>query len=194
MPVVPIPIVTLRTSWDAYRSLQRYVWLALGNSWEVRLAEEEGVFIRPLAQVMAVGPETETQSHFTVSDVAQTFQVSLYPPEGATAQESLRNASQAKEVISGAIRYGVGAYGHAKRIPLYDYEGFARDLDEAALESDRHPRDYLRVTEFTAEMLRDPEEPDFYSVVARVRCTWRKAGRVASSDQTVTAVTATFEP
>lgn len=187
-PVVPVPIVTLRTSWDAYRSVQRYVWQAMDDSWEIRLSEEEGVFQRPLAHVMPVGPEDEDQPHFTRVDVAQTYQVTLYPAEGNTADESMENAHRAREAMSRAIRQGAGDYGYPRRIPLYDYDGQERTLNDVALESDRHPSDYLRVDDYSAEVQTDPDDPDFIAVVCRLRCTWRKAGRVPSGTQTVTSV------
>jgi hypothetical protein len=46
----------MRTPTDALRSFKKYVSMALGPEWEIRLSGEEGVFSRPFARVGTAAP------------------------------------------------------------------------------------------------------------------------------------------
>lgn len=96
----------MRTSWDALRSLARYVNLVMGPEWEVRLADEEGVFKRPLAMVFTAGPAPRTVRRL-FTEVAEPFTIHLYPPARAKAEEALQTAMAAEERLTAALADGV---------------------------------------------------------------------------------------
>ena len=62
------------------RSLKRYVAMALGDDWEIRLGREEGAFERPFARVWQVAGSTYPLTGGSwLSDVVQPFVISAYP-------------------------------------------------------------------------------------------------------------------
>ena len=125
----------MRTSLDALRSLKKYMALALGNTWEVRLSMDEGTFSRPQALLTAAGSPVNSQGTSHTVDVQAPFVAYLYPVAGASADESLFNAAAAEELLYAAFHVGSGAFGKPLRIPLYDYAN--KDVDDAANDSTR---------------------------------------------------------
>jgi hypothetical protein len=163
----------VRTSVDMELSMKRYMALALGGEWEVRLADEGGTFTPPFALVEALadavydGPVVHT-------DVTQPVTITCYPEPQQTVRESRLVAEGVRDLLYEAFRVGVDL-GRPMRVPLYDYAG-----KEPGEPSDaRHPSDYLRLLSFSARLLPDTVDSRRIAVVSDVRVTWRRRGRVS---------------
>lgn len=164
----------MRTSIDILRSLKRYIAIALGPEWEVRLLSEEGTFGRPAAQIMEATGQTITgPSH--ASDLVQTFMVHVFPVPGDTVMESLLAASEAEEKLFQAFRWGIDK-GRTARLPLYDYA--ATPLDEGS--STRRTADYARILDLELSRTQSPSDELLFTVSAEVRLGWRRGGRLPS--------------
>ena len=98
----------MRTRADALRSMKRYVALALGDAWEVRLFDEPGTFDRPLALVAQVGAGLYSgPAH--ASDIVQPMTVHCYPEESQfkTVEDALLGAEEVEKLLYQAFRVGV---------------------------------------------------------------------------------------
>jgi hypothetical protein len=172
-----------RTSTDALRSLKRYVALALGDPWEVRLSREEGAFDRPFARVWQVAGSTyPLTSGKWLADIVQPFVVSAYPEPGMTVDESLLAAQAVEEAFFLAFRAGVGD-GHPMRVPLYNYTGVA--LDEPGVWM---PKGFMRVNDLSTQPFPDPDDNLLWTVVCDVRLTWRRLAQTIPETPTLTSV------
>lgn len=158
-----------RTPTDALRSLKRYVAVALGNAWEVRMAREEGAFERPFARVTpasaAIYPSLGVRF---VADITQPFVVLAYPLAGDTPDEALLLAQEAENALFRAFLAGV-EYGHPLRVPFFHYTG--KDLGEGGLWA---PRDYMRASNVSTNLIADNENSRLYAVSCDVRLAWRR--------------------
>jgi hypothetical protein len=166
---VPRPSDAGRAPESALRSLKRYVAVALGDDWEVRLSREEGAFERPFARVVQAGPANypNTGGQF-LADVIQPFAVYCYPLPGRTPDESLIAAQEAEEAISRAFLTGV-ELGYPRRVPLLNYDGVG--LAEPGVNSRRA---FLRVQDLTTQPFVDPDNNLLHTIAADVRLTWRR--------------------
>jgi hypothetical protein len=171
-----------RTPEDALRSLKRYVAVALGDAWEVRLSREEGAFQRPFARVTQSGAASYPKGGKFLSDVIQPFSIYAYPSAGATPDEGLVAAQQAENALYRAFQAGV-ELGHPRRVPLFNYTDVS--LDEAGA---WFPRAYLRVDDLSMQPFADPDENRLWTVVADVRLTWRRTPIPAETGPVVTDV------
>ena len=98
----------MRTRADALRSMKRYVALALGDDWEVRLYDEPGTFDTPFAVVAKVGPSLyDGPAHTT--DIVQPMTVHCYPDASkvTTIEDSLLAAEEVEQLLYQAFRVGI---------------------------------------------------------------------------------------
>ena len=182
----PAPeIVLRRTTADALRSLKKYAALVLGGEWEVRLWDEPGNFAFPFARVAKVGPTLMTgpKSH---TDLVQPFAIHCYPPAQERLEVAVLKAEVVEELLYTGFREGV-AQGAPMRVPLYDY-GLVPEIGAGATAGVRHPSDYLRVDDLSINRMHDPTDERLISVVADVRCTWRRSPLVPSTAKIVQEV------
>ena len=160
---------TGRSASDALRSLKRYVALALGDAWEIRLSREEGAFDRPFARVWQVaGSSYPLTSGKWLADIVQPFVISAYPEPGMTVDESLLAAQAVEEALFQAFRVGVGD-GRPLRVPLCNYTGVASNGAGVW-----NPPAFMRVNDLSTQPFPDPDDNLLWTVVCDVRLTWRR--------------------
>lgn len=158
-----------RTNTDALRSLKRYVAIALGEDYEVRLSREEGAFERPFARVwQVVGTSYPTTSGKWLADVVQPFVISAYPVRAETSDQALVAAQAVEESFFNAFRVGVGD-GRPLRVPLVNYTGVASNRTGVW-----NPPIYMRVADLSTQPFPDPADDKLWTVVCDVRLTWRR--------------------
>lgn len=197
------PRLARRWTEDGLRSLKRYVAEALGDEWEVRLADEEGVFSRPFAMVWEAGPAPE-EAVGPAAQVTQTqvpFVVHAYPATADAAgdpfgaQEAKGAALAAQETLRRAFAEGVGL-GRPFRVPLWDYEGVGwdepatvRGATATTVPATPPHGDYMRVLDLSLNKVRDDVAEGLWTVVCQLRLGWRRVGGLPSNLRTVTRVT-----
>lgn len=164
----------MRTSLDAIRSLARYMAEAFGDDYEVSALPEQGTFGRPGVWVTEAGEQQSSGSRHTV-DLIQPYAIYVYPPEKDTVEGSWAAAEAARDILWTAFNVGIGE-GHARRVPLYDYDGV--DVSEGTLQR-RYP-DYLRVLDYSAKSTTAPKDERKFTVTAQVRLGWRRAAEMPS--------------
>lgn len=178
----------MRTSIDALRSVKRYLAIALGDDWEVRLDREEGAITLPFAsvafsgQTLVSGPAHETL-------LTQPMSLYLTPVPGKDGIEAQMLAAEIEDILYEAFRVGVDE-GRPMRIPLYDYAGVPTDMGSTA----RPGPDFLRITDLSMNQSADDDDTRRVTITVDLRVTWRRLGRVPGGDKEVTAVTVGFEP
>lgn len=173
-----------RTASDALRSLKRYVSLALGDDWEVRLGREEGAFERPFARVWQVAGSTyPTTGGKWLSDIVQPFVISAYPLRAETSDGAVMGAQAVEDTLYRAFRVGVGD-GRALRVPLCNYTGVA--LDQPGV---WFPVGYMRVNDLSTQPFPDPDDDKLWTVVCDVRLTWRRLAETIPSSGVLDGVT-----
>jgi hypothetical protein len=154
---------------DALRSLKRYVAIALGDSFEVRLSREEGAFERPFARVWQVAGTTYPLTGGKwLADVVQPFVIAAYPAAGATPDDALVSAQAVEDQLFRAFRVGVGG-GRALRVPLCSYN--RASLDEPGV---WNPPAFMRVNDLSTQPFSDPDDNTLWTVTCDVRLTWRR--------------------
>lgn len=176
----------MRTSIDALRSLKRYVAVALGPDWEVRLQAEEGTFKRPQAIILEPPGGAQVTGSAHSSDLVQTFVVHIFPERGNTVMESLTGAADVEEIIFNAFRSGVGK-GRVARMPLYDYEAVGPEEPSDA----RRGTDFAQVLALSVERKQSPSDELNYTVTTEVRLGWRRNAGLPSSGRVATEVRTT---
>lgn len=158
-----------RTGVDALRSLKRYVAVALGDAWEVRLAREEGAFDRPFCRVWQVAGTTYPLTGGKwLADIVSPFVIAAYPVAGATPDDAFLGAQAVEEQLFHTFRAGVGD-GHPLRVPLCSYNG--RALDEPGV---WNPPAFMRVSDLSTQPFQDPDDNLLWTVTCDVRLTWRR--------------------
>lgn len=159
----------MRTSQDVLMSVKRYMALALGPEWEVRLWSDEGSFKPPLARVSESAP-TQYDSRRVATDLTQAMQVHCYAHPKDTVSESLRDARAVQEKLTVAVEVGVDL-AWPRRIPLYDYQGKGPGEPSSA----RNTYDFVRVVDFSVNHVQDSDDPTIVVVVADIRVRWSRA-------------------
>jgi hypothetical protein len=172
-----------RTPQDALRSIKRYMAVALGDAWEVRLAREEGTFDRPFCRVwQAAGSTYPLTGGKWLADIVTPFVVAAYPVRQETSDAALLAAQVVEDTLYRAFRVGVGD-GQPLRVPLVNYTGVA--LDEPGV---WHPRGFMRVSDLSTQPFPDPDDDKLYAVTCDVRMTWRRVAATIPVTPIVTAV------
>lgn len=160
-----------RSHIDALRSVKRYVALALGDDWEIRLSREEGAFARPFARVWQVAGTTYPLTGGRwLADMTQPFVVAAYPPPGRDPDQAMLFAQRTENALYRAFRVGV-ADGRPLRVPLYNY--FRVSDWEAGT---WYPHAFMRVNDISTQPFPDPDDNKLWTVVCDVRLTWRRLG------------------
>lgn len=158
-----------RSHIDALRSLKRYVAVALGDEWEVRLSREEGAFARPFARVWQVAGTTYPLTGGRwVADMVQPFVIAAYPEQGRDADQAMLFAQKVENALYTAFRVGV-ENGRPMRVPLYNYYR-VKSWDAG----EWYPRAFMRVNDLSTQPFPDPDENTLWTVVCDVRLAWRR--------------------
>jgi hypothetical protein len=173
-----------RSHIDALRSVKRYVSVALGDDWEVRLAREEGAFARPFARVWQVAGTTyPLLSGRWLTDMVQPFVIAAYPEQGRDPDQALLFAQSVENTLYRAFRVGVED-GRALRVPLYNYYR-VKSWDAGVW----YPRAFMRVQDLSTQPFPDPDENTLWTVVCDVRLTWRRLGETIPEQPALKGVT-----
>jgi hypothetical protein len=170
----------MRTSHDAIMSVKRYMAVALGAEWEVRLWSDEGSFAPPVARVAEASPTLVARHGRVAVEVTQALQVHCYTEPADTVSGSLVRARAVEELLHTAIEVGVGE-AWPRRIPLYDYDG----IDAGEPSTARNYYDFLRVADFSVNRIEDSEDATLVVVVADVRVRWSRATTIDPGTGTV---------
>lgn len=175
-----------RSQIDALRSVKRYVAVALGDDWEVRLSREEGAFARPFARVWAVaGSSYPLTGGRWLADLTQPFVIVAYPERGRDPDEALLKAQKVENLLYRAFRVGV-ENGRAMRVPLYNYYR-VKHWDAGSW----YPRAFMRVNDLSTQPFPDPDDNKLWSVVCDVRLAWRRVAETLPQAPVLGGVTAT---
>ena len=173
-----------RSHIDALRSVKRYVAVALGDNWEVRLSRDEGAFARPFARVWQVAGTTYPRTGGRwVADMVQPFVIAAYPAPGRDAEQSMLFAQKTENDLYRAFRVGV-ADGRALRVPLYNYYR-VEDWEQGTW----YPRAFMRVEDLSTQPFPDPDDIRLWTVVCDVRLAWRRIAEVMPDTPVVQGVT-----
>lgn len=177
----------MRSPVDALRSVKRYVALAVGPDWEVRLSSEKGVFARPYARVAQIPSFQFVPLRLPVVRILSSYQIVLYPTPGLSADESQLSALSAMDLLWNAFSGpGVGM-GRTERVPLYNYDGVA--LTAGADESHRAAHDFMLVeSPPSVTPYVDPANELLWSVAANIRMSWLRSAAVPSTARTTVRV------
>lgn len=167
---------------DVLMSVKRYMAVALGPEWEVRLWSDEGSFKPPLARVAESAP-TQYDSRRVATDITQALQVHCYSHPADTASLALREARAVEEKLTVAVEVGVDL-AWPRRIPLYDYEGKGPGEPSDA----RNTYDFVRVVDFSVNHVQDSDDPTIVVVVADIRVRWSRATTVDMALVTVNSL------
>lgn len=195
----------MRTPNDSLRSMKRYVALALGPDWEVRLSSEKGTFNRPYARVALVPSMEFSTVRLPQTQIIASFTITALPVPGVTADESQVEAMRVADLLWSAFS-GPGVQGVGKpamrvpldsnrpytnRVPLYDYTGVPLTGASAAVdETARSPNDFLRVVSPPNVVpMPDPASELLWAIAANIRMSWLRSAAVPSTASTTTSVT-----
>jgi hypothetical protein len=178
----------MRTSIDTLRSLKRYTYEALGDSWEVRLLVEQGTFDRPGAQVLEASPQQITGPQ-NAMDIIQSFSIHAFPEPGVSVVDSLLKAGEAEDCLVRAFRMGIGE-GHAGLVPLYDYEAVPHNAGSTS----RRAPDYARILDLSIRREQNPSDELLFTVAAEVRLGWRRNAALTSAGKVATDIIINLNP
>lgn len=176
----------MRGTPDILRSLKRYVALALGDEWEVRLAGDEGTFKRPFARAVPTSPAQYPAATATafLTEAIQAFAVHAYPSASASGDESYLAALATGEALFRAFAVGVGE-GRPRRVPIYDYT----DLPLGEGSTARHYADFAEVRDLSiTEPHRDPDDETLWLVIVDLRLGWRRTVEPSSTGRTAVTI------
>lgn len=166
---VSAPLDVGRSHIDALRSVKRYVAVALGDEWEVRLSREEGAFARPFARVWQVAGTTYPLTGGRwLADMVQPFVIAAYPEAGRDPDQAMLFAQKVENTLYTAFRVGV-ENGRPLRVPLYNYYR-VRHWDAG----EWYPRAFMRVNDLSTQPFPDPDDNLLWTVVCDVRLAWRR--------------------
>ena len=172
----------MRTENDAVRSLKRYLAIALGSEWEVRMWTDEGSFKPPIARVAESTPAIYSSKRVQ-TDIVMGMQVHCFTAPAASASAAMVQAREVKQLLVTAFELGVDL-ARPRRIPLYDYDG----LDESEPSTKRSYYDFLRVQDLSLNVAQDTDDPNVVVVVADLRIAWSQATTVSPETVTVNSL------
>jgi hypothetical protein len=173
-----------RSHIDALRSVKRYVAVALGDDWEVRLAREQGAFARPFARVWQVAGTTYPLTGGRwLADMTQPFVIAAYPAQGRDSDQAMLFAQKIENTLYRAFRVGVED-GRALRVPLYNYYR-VKHWDAGTW----YPRAFMRVSDLSTQPFPDPDDDTLWTVVCDVRLTWRRLAETIPEQPALAGVT-----
>jgi len=172
----------MRTENDAIRSVKRYLAIALGDEWEVRMWTDEGSFKPPLARVAEASPALY-DSMRVQTNIIQALQVHCFSAPAESTTAAMIQAREVKQLLVTAIEVGVDL-ARPRRIPLYDYDGIA----ESEPSTKRSYYDFLRVLDLSLNVVQDSDDPNVVVVVADLRIAWSQATTVAPETVTVNSL------
>jgi hypothetical protein len=173
-----------RDPYSVMRSLCRHAALVLGDDWnDVRPAEQEGTFDRPFALVERVGSANYSGSA-QLRDVSAGFTISCYPRTDEDPDEAMRHSLLCEERLEDGFNSNIYGHGDVFRVPLYDYSGVPFNQSSER----RGHCDYLRVTSFAINRIRDAEDQRLWLVAVDLRMGYRRLGRVPYGGRTATRV------
>lgn len=165
-----------RTLEDALRSLARFVWVGLGEEWEVRLFADQGTFQVPFARVVSTGPTALDASAYHGS-VTAPVAVWCYLGAEETDEGAELAGMRLRERVEALFAWGGEAnQGYPMRVPLFDYEG----VPYPGVGVRRGERDFLRVSGLSVMRQADPDDGRFVIVVAEMSLRWTRASELAS--------------
>jgi hypothetical protein len=93
----------VRSTFDALRSIRRYMSAILGDAWEVRGDNEQGTGRPPLALITRVGP-TATAGSAHVVDMGMTVRIACYQGSFDSVELAQEAAFNVEEVLLRALR------------------------------------------------------------------------------------------
>lgn len=162
----------MRTAEDVLRSLKVMTWLALGegSDWDVRIASEEGMQERPVAQVTATTSVAEAGGPWHRADDVQSFAIYAYPRRAESAEHGLIAALRVAEQLKLAFQLGQVAPARRLRMPLWDFAGVP--VEEVSF-ARRYP-DFARVLDFSADTEQSTADERLYTVIAEMRLQWSR--------------------
>jgi hypothetical protein len=185
----------MRTPLDSLRSVNRYIALALGPQWEVRLSSEKGTFNRPYARVIQVPSIELVIESWIASRMQAVYQIVCFPEVGQNADESQANMLEAVDLLWQAFGGQGVEGGRIARVPLYDYYGIPLTGPEAfAVADDRKTYDFLKVEGAPSFVpTQDPDDELLWSVGCNITMSWLRSAVVPSTGNTAESVTATSD-
>ncbi len=163
----------MRTPVDALRSVKKFTADALPE-FEVRLAKEEGTFVRPFARVGFAGSIDLPKGQLEMVDYIVPMFVHCYPERAATGEQAVVKSLELADRVGLIFRSGP----HPYRVPFYDYEGVS--LDRAGTE--RASTDFIRLSDVSVETQVDSDEQYLTFVTVDIRATWRRHMRLTDGD------------
>lgn len=178
----------MRTARDARRSLRKYIGDVLGDAWEVRDDDEQGMVTLPHARVRRTAPSTFQGSRHT-TDVTASFALYCTPVPSGSSSDAYDEADRVEELLVQGFRVGVGR-GAAARVPLWDFD----HLTDADTSMVRGHADYMRIESFSINQLPDPDDPNRVDVVADLRVSWRRATAKPDHSKILTATSIERDP
>lgn len=96
----------MRDHWSALRSLKRFMAQALGDAWEVRIADEPGTQAWPYCRVTRVSSGATATGRASLTEHTQPFAISAYKGPADSDEEALQAAHRVEDVMVVAFRYG----------------------------------------------------------------------------------------
>jgi hypothetical protein len=187
----------MRTVTDAHRSLKRYLALALGPGWEVRLSEEKGAFRRPFARISLVPSLAAETIGWRYSKLTGAWQIAAFPVRGASPDEAQMSALVVHDLLVVAFAgqgFDPGSWpfaldptrGIPHRIPLFDYSQAAiRGAGAAVTQADRAPSDFMRVEGVPeVQVIQSEADERLFSLAANIRMSWTRSAAIPSSAST----------
>lgn len=170
--------------WESVpRSLQRFIFMLLGEPWRVTLVQDPIPVAdekRPVATVQPTSDMETVQARRTIpqGDIRRrmTFVVTAYPALGADQRASAAEGRRVAQVLGDAIDVGTTDGGlhftYPLTVPLWNYTGVAVDAGGPAL-----PVGVLDVASHSVRWLADPEDPRRQTVPLTVQLEWWSTGR-----------------
>jgi hypothetical protein len=182
----------MRTPNDALRSVAEYLALSVlpqDEDWEVRLAIEEGTFVRPFCRVGWAGAAAHTirRPH---TDVLRPLALHLFPKITGTPENMTLEGGRIEHLLHVGFGVGVGA-GRPARLPLWNFDGVPLDRIDTDPQPVRGPNDYMRLRAFTVGRNVDPDDERAVVVTADLRLHWTMQGGDVAHNLNVPPVTPT---
>lgn len=156
---------------DVVRSVKRHLAESLPE-YEVRLYDEQGMFVRPCARIGIVGPTLSGTRSAMKIDFTQPITAYVYPPaldedgQELSQEGALLVALRTQDDLEEAFVSGLTPY----RVPMYDYDGVG--FEEPG--NGREPHDYMRIVDCSIERYQDTDMPRLFTLAVNLRVTWAR--------------------